>query len=516
MGSDTAKRIPSEAASQPDNSCAVSKSSAVGSFNTTQSLLNIDTTSPFNSLLGPANNPLEINLDSASNMIAFDHGPDHSMHDTQDSDALAHDAQFAPMTAPMDLQMMNPVSQSSFDMFQYLSHDGVDQTELNNPNSWLYNLQMSHHSFRSVAVNMEYSILGNIINSASPSSLDIGQPYSPISGAGSPSFSKQEHVTRPAQDHDLFELNDLGQYVLGVRYETPLEIRDTLKELNPIVFNDTQPGHAQSLPELVEMVEALRQVEFAQRQEKAIAAGTQLWMVPETPSGPRRPLSFTICNESETPPGMSAGSGLGRSVCGGKARGGREFSQPGEIYANVKSPYSYTPSYHQLTIYIRTRFTREQQLRIARSMASYRPSFIACTNALQEDDLIFMERCFQRTLLEYEKFMACSGTPTIVWRRTGQIAAVGTEFCVLTGWPQDRLLNEHTFIVELMDDDSVIKYFEMFSTMAFGDSRDANMLECTLLTPQGKKIKTSSIWTLKRDVFGIPMMIVGNFLPITT
>jgi PAS domain-containing protein len=188
--------------------------------------------------------------------------------------------------------------------------------------------------------------------------------------------------------------------------------------------------------------------------------------------------------------------------------------EPADIYARVTQPYSYTSEYHQLTMYIRARFSHEDQLKIAKCIASYRPSFIACTNTLKEDDLIFMERCFQRTLMEYEKYISFSGTPTVVWRRTGQIAAVGREFCILTGWPLERLLSDNTFIVELMDDESALEYFEIFSSMAFGDSIGANMTECTLLTPQGKRIKTTSIWTLKRDVFGIPMMIIGNFLPI--
>ncbi|KAF5097656.1 hypothetical protein D0Z03_001353 [Geotrichum reessii] len=189
-------------------------------------------------------------------------------------------------------------------------------------------------------------------------------------------------------------------------------------------------------------------------------------------------------------------------------------TEPADIYSRVTKPYSYTSEYHQLTMYIRARFSREDQLKIAKCIANYRPSFIACTNTLKEDDLIFMERCFQRTLIEYEKYISFSGTPTVVWRRTGQIAAVGREFCILTGWPLKQLLSENTFIVELMDDESALEYFEIFSTMAFGDSIGANMTECTLMTPQGKGIKTTSIWTLKRDVFGIPMMIIGNFLPI--
>ncbi|GME83010.1 unnamed protein product [[Candida] boidinii] len=149
-------------------------------------------------------------------------------------------------------------------------------------------------------------------------------------------------------------------------------------------------------------------------------------------------------------------------------------------------------------------------------MAEYRPSFIAGMINLKEDDLIFTEQCFQRTLLEYDNYISSSGTPTLVWRRTSQIAYVGDEFCILTGWTKKQLLGKSTFAVEIMDDKSCVEYFQLFSKIAFGDFKGATMTECTLLTPSGKNIRTSSVWTLKRDVFGIPMMIIANFLPILT
>lgn len=190
------------------------------------------------------------------------------------------------------------------------------------------------------------------------------------------------------------------------------------------------------------------------------------------------------------------------------------YKEPEEIYAKVVKPFSYTPGYHSLIAYLRKRFPREMLVRMAESMAIYRPSFIACTNSLKEHDLIFMEQCFQRTLLTYDNFIRVSGTPTIVWRRTGEIAYVGNEFCVLTGWKADDLLRKR-FIVEFLDDKSVVEYFELFSHIAFGDFLGATMTECTLLTPNPDiKIRTGCMWTLKRDVFGIPMMIIGNFLPI--
>lgn len=192
------------------------------------------------------------------------------------------------------------------------------------------------------------------------------------------------------------------------------------------------------------------------------------------------------------------------------------FREPEEIYARISKPFSYTPGFHKLIAYLRNRFPREMLVKMAKSMAVYRPSFIACTNSLREADLIFMEQCFQRTLLTYDNFIKVSGTPTIVWRRTGEIAYVGREFTVLTGWTQEQLMGQKPmFIVELLDDKSVVEYFELFSRIAFGDFLGATMTECTLLTPEKDvKIRAGCIWTLKRDVFGIPMMIIGNFLPI--
>lgn len=55
---------------------------------------------------------------------------------------------------------------------------------------------------------------------------------------------------------------------------------------------------------------------------------------------------------------------------------------------------------------------------------------------------IFVERTFQRTLVELNKLISFSGTPTVVWRRTGEICLVGTEFCLLTGWSRDELLGK--------------------------------------------------------------------------
>lgn len=263
----------------------------------------------------------------------------------------------------------------------------------------------------------------------------------------------------------------------------------------------------------------------------------------------------------------------------------RRHRNPSSIYESVKEPYAYTSGFHNLTAFIQRRFSPQKTVRIAKALASIRPSFIATTKTLNRDDLIFMEKCFQRTLWEYEDFINACGTPTIVCRRTGEIAAVGKEFSILTGWKKDVLLGKEpnlnvntggssapqsgttsrgsftprnstleniggrpqpVFLAELLDDDSVVEFYEDFARLAFGDSRGSVMTRCKVLkyktkedmevaqSDDGKwnnhlrkggiageagmnqlgfkdgKFECAYCWTVKRDVFDIPMLIVMN------
>ncbi|KAI0813155.1 hypothetical protein GGR55DRAFT_687989 [Xylaria sp. FL0064] len=272
---------------------------------------------------------------------------------------------------------------------------------------------------------------------------------------------------------------------------------------------------------------------------------------------------------------------------------------PAAIYETVKEPYPYLNGFHRLINFVQGRFSSSKTLRIAKSLASIRPSFIVCMNNLNRQDLVFMEKCFQRTLFEYEDHMVNACSPTIVCRRTGEVAAVNKEFIALTGWTKNVLLGKEpnynvnlgrsgsesgslpskselttprlktvqpdstktsegvpqpVFAAEFMDDDSVIQFYEDFAQLAFGDSRGSVTRKCRLLkyrtkemdealaneeSPQknvrnsilsnrvakidgehgisklgrGGKIDCTFCWTIKRDVFDIPMLIIMNFLP---
>ncbi|KAF0534979.1 putative pas domain protein [Gigaspora margarita] len=213
-----------------------------------------------------------------------------------------------------------------------------------------------------------------------------------------------------------------------------------------------------------------------------------------------------------TPGGMNGGSTSQKRENLGKKK--MSSNTPENVYANVKTPFSYTEGFHYLVNWVKERMEKEHIERIVRALATFRPSFIALIMNLTEEDLIFMEKCFQRTILEFEKLISFSGTPTVVWRRTGEIALVGKEFLLLTQWTKDQLLGKTTYIYEVMDNQSAVEYWEKFAAHAFDNSRQSVMTTCILMRPSGLPVPCAFCFTIKRDIFDIPLAIVGNFLPI--
>ncbi|KAI7850681.1 hypothetical protein BDC45DRAFT_446551 [Circinella umbellata] len=183
---------------------------------------------------------------------------------------------------------------------------------------------------------------------------------------------------------------------------------------------------------------------------------------------------------------------------------------PEAVYNGVRRPFNYAEGFHYLIQYVREKMGRDDLMRISRALALFRPSFLALIMNLTEEDLVFMEKCLQRTLLEYEKLISFSGTPTVVWRRTGEICLVGKEFSLLTQWQRDLLLSKKTYIYELMDNGSAVEYWEKFATHAFDNTDKACTFSCILRTPSHKAVPCTFCFTIKRDIFDLPSVIVGN------
>lgn len=288
------------------------------------------------------------------------------------------------------------------------------------------------------------------------------------------------------------------------------------------------------------------------------------------------------------------------------------------IYSRATKPYPYTSAFHALTAVLKRRFPTAKRMAIAKALATIRPSFISCARDLVDDDLIFMEKCFLRGLYDYEDFQHDVCTPTIVCRRTGEVAHVTKEFCIMSGWNREVLLGKklnrnanfisrdesgfpsttssrggHTtpnkgqdpapaqrhdsdesaprqqpvFLAELLDEESVVQFYEDYSTLAFADSKGSIRRSCQVIkymtkediaaralknhngdsgggggSSTGKahakghrkddsevsrngifseegmrnlgtrdgRVDCMYCWQVKRDVFNIPMMIVLN------
>ncbi|KAJ2597289.1 Transcriptional regulator of nonfermentable carbon utilization [Coemansia sp. RSA 1722] len=187
---------------------------------------------------------------------------------------------------------------------------------------------------------------------------------------------------------------------------------------------------------------------------------------------------------------------------------------PAQVYSSVTEPYKYYNGFHFFFRHICGRMGKKDIMRISRAIAHFRPSLVAQLRNLTYDDLVFMEKSFQRALMEYEKLIGFIGTPTVVWRRSGEIALVGKEFSILTQWDRQLLMAGNRFIFELMDTSSAVVYWERFAEHAFENSEHSVMSDCRLVRPDGVAVPCAFSFTIKRDLFGIPMAIIGNFLPI--
>jgi len=189
-------------------------------------------------------------------------------------------------------------------------------------------------------------------------------------------------------------------------------------------------------------------------------------------------------------------------------------SQLQKIHDRVTAPFDYTEGYHFLMKHLPGRFEKNDTLRIVRALAIFRPSLIALQMPLSIDDEIFVEKCFQRSLLELDKLISFSGTPTVVWRRTGEICLVAPEFCMLTEWSMEELVGHKKYIYELFENQSVVEYWENFASHAFENTTQSVNSHCVLLKPSGAPVPATFCFSIRRDLFDLPSIVIGQWLPL--
>ncbi|TDL25900.1 hypothetical protein BD410DRAFT_895375 [Rickenella mellea] len=409
------------------------------------------------------------------------------------------------------------------------------------PGDPLFNLSFDpNFTFGSEAANLEYSILSAILGNPShdhphhPSTSTPTTPFAQQFATSSwPSEPRPPSLSMPsmmpeAQSSPSFgspmSAQQQGQYIGQTMYEdgqggmqqppTPSDFTSTYS--SPGLPYANQQAQMQNTPQNQLQQEQFPQVlqHQAVRQHRRRQSQVTSASHPHSPSS--RDESLLI-----SPP-LSNASPLSSNSITDSVNASTTWNNQSEnqsrtgqnIYETVTKAYDYTEGYHFLMKFLPKRFERNDLLRVVRALAIFRPSLIALQTPLSVEDEVFVEKCFQRSLKELDKLISFSGTPTVVWRRTGEICLVGVEFCQLTEWDKSELIDRRKYIYELFENQSVVEYWEKFALHAFENTTQSVYSHCVLLKPSGEPVPCTFCFSIRRDIFDLPSIVIGQWLPL--
>ncbi|KAK6460661.1 zinc finger transcription factor [Scheffersomyces coipomensis] len=434
---------------------------------------------------------------------------------------------------------------------QNLSTNIISPNDLNpnnqDPNDMSLDPSLSNNSninFSSNYLNQEYLMLGDIIlhskpSSPSPSNTSVSEYNNPSNSFTSPAgfVSPSTSLIQPQQIQPHQQVQNQQQHIHHKR--------KTLKDSRPFIalgFSNSFMDDEKNNSSTTDFLDNNSNLNSGNSNSTNIGNNNVSLNTSKNPIMKKLAQSATIPTEYISP---LVTHHLYQSVQ--------------DIYTNNIMNFEYPHSYHSLTFFLKKRFSgnnlspeekqvkRSNLLIILKLIASYRPTFISAHKSLLKPyDLQFLEMCFQRSLIDYEKLSQLNSSPTIIWRRTGEIVSITDDLLSLLGYNLADIISKRTFIMELMyDDESIINYFKLFKSVAIGNLNSSIFTKCKLIKNQNKILETSSsnspslninhhrnnsidsggdecnlyiefcsVWTVKRDLFDIPMLIIGQFLPI--
>jgi len=181
----------------------------------------------------------------------------------------------------------------------------------------------------------------------------------------------------------------------------------------------------------------------------------------------------------------------------------------------------------------------ESKQAILQPISVLRPKFRSIAQRLTDIDLVYVEEAFERLLLDYDRVFSAMGIPACLWRRTGEIYKGNKPFADLVGIDVNKLRDGRLCIYELMSEDSAVNYWEQYGHVAFNTAQKAVLTSCVLRVkpklpalqsatarrlaeergtdehePQEAFVSCCFSFTIRRDHWGIPSMVVGNFLKV--
>ncbi|GAA5903482.1 Zn(II)2Cys6 transcription factor domain-containing protein [Sporobolomyces salmoneus] len=212
--------------------------------------------------------------------------------------------------------------------------------------------------------------------------------------------------------------------------------------------------------------------------------------------------------------------------------------------AGLLRPYNHVAGYTRLMKWMADNMSASSRQRTLHTLSEFRPTFRAIASGLTDLDLVFIEEAFERLLLDYDRVFSSMGIPSCLWRRTGEIYKGNKEFAALVGVPIENLQGGKMAIYELMAEESAVNYWEKYGNIAFDVGQKAVLTSCVLINqsilsrsqkrkrnqqtteatiagggakkkaPEEAMVSAAFSFTIRRDSYGIPSMIVGNFLKL--
>ncbi|KAI9804761.1 MAG: hypothetical protein M1825_001129 [Sarcosagium campestre] len=178
--------------------------------------------------------------------------------------------------------------------------------------------------------------------------------------------------------------------------------------------------------------------------------------------------------------------------------------------AGLLKPFNYLKGYARLSHYMEKNMQPSSRQKILRQLDKFRPMFRERMQRLTDMELVRVEMWFERSLLEYDRVFASMAIPACCWRRTGEIFRGNKEMAELIHVPIEKLRDGKVAIHEIIEEESIVSYWEKFGTIAFDAAQKAMLTSCFLKNPDpGSKepnIHCCFSFTIRRDSQGIPTL----------
>ncbi|KAI1751205.1 meiosis protein SPO22/ZIP4 like-domain-containing protein [Xylaria castorea] len=154
--------------------------------------------------------------------------------------------------------------------------------------------------------------------------------------------------------------------------------------------------------------------------------------------------------------------------------------------AGLLKPFNYIKGYARLSNYMDGHIAPASKQKILRQLDRFRPKFREKVQGLTDMELVYVEMWFEKSLMEYDRVFASMAVPACCWRRSGEIFRGNKEMAELIHVPVERLRDGKISLHEVMTEESLVRYWEEFGTIAFDPAHDTLLTACALKNPDDR------------------------------